>query len=319
MKKTILINTIGITIGIIAAVGISYVSAAGVFNAPTSTAPNGNIEVPIHAGFDQIKDGGLSVGAFSAYGNAYFDQNTIFTGNVYGGAPGDPTSTVRFGGVSNKVGMTATGNVGSTGTIASASLSSGGGLVSVCADTTGKFTLCPQNTALINPSGSGYIVGNTNNGIVINNPTITVVTGSNNPAIAAVSSSSVYRAGNPLGSPSSLTGYQIGPNVVAGNVYTLSGSVVMGNANFVDVTTSVTAVKGDTPSTIASKLAAAINTTIAAKTPGNDVVTAGKYPVLAPPVYYIVAVGDTIGSYLLGQNHGAAGRGGTAFTFSVSK
>ena len=54
-------------------------TATGVFawTAPTQAPPNGNVAPPINTGTtDQVKNGGLSVNSFAAFGNAYAQGNT---------------------------------------------------------------------------------------------------------------------------------------------------------------------------------------------------------------------------------------------------
>lgn len=61
------------------ALGLNYVYA---WTAPTVAPPNGNVSAPINVGTtDQVKNGGLSVNAFSAFGNAYV-QGSLGVGDV---------------------------------------------------------------------------------------------------------------------------------------------------------------------------------------------------------------------------------------------
>jgi hypothetical protein len=64
--------------GIIGAsiVVVCTASALSAWTGPTATPPDGNVSAPVNVGTsDQVKDGGLSVDAFAAFGNAYFAGN----------------------------------------------------------------------------------------------------------------------------------------------------------------------------------------------------------------------------------------------------
>ncbi len=62
-----------VTLATVLSFGLSYVYA---WTAPNATPPNGNTSAPVNVGTtDQIKNSGLSVNAFTAFGNAYFGGN----------------------------------------------------------------------------------------------------------------------------------------------------------------------------------------------------------------------------------------------------
>lgn len=89
MKKDLL-QTLKI---LIAAIILSFsISAAYAWVAPTQTPPNGNVAAPINTGAtNQVKTGGLGVGAFTA-NSAQFNGNVTATGKLTVGGGG-----VQFG------------------------------------------------------------------------------------------------------------------------------------------------------------------------------------------------------------------------------
>ncbi len=99
--KNILSNFKLITLGIIAAIILSYTytQAASWIN-PPANAPQNNTFLPINVGVqDQVKESSLSVNAFIAEQNAQFEDKVFMLNTVFGGSPTDTTSTVYFGGV----------------------------------------------------------------------------------------------------------------------------------------------------------------------------------------------------------------------------
>ncbi len=71
--KNILQTTKIIALALVLSLGLSYVYA---WTAPTQSPPAGNTAAPLNTGTtDQVKDGGLSVNAFSAFANAYIAGN----------------------------------------------------------------------------------------------------------------------------------------------------------------------------------------------------------------------------------------------------
>lgn len=72
MKKYLSKVIIG-TLAVAFALGLNYLYA---WTAPASNPPNGNVATPINAGVNaQVKNGALSVNAFSAFGSAYVQGN----------------------------------------------------------------------------------------------------------------------------------------------------------------------------------------------------------------------------------------------------
>jgi hypothetical protein len=143
-KKQILHNLTFIFFGALFAVGLSYVvQAAGTYTAPSGTAPANNTDLPLNVGsMLQVKGGGLSVNAFSAYQNAEFDGSTYFNGPLFA-----PTSngTIIFGGGDStgehNVGLAISGALNSTGILGSAPLANST-TSTVCADGNGVVILC---------------------------------------------------------------------------------------------------------------------------------------------------------------------------------
>jgi hypothetical protein len=151
MKKTLLTNLKFIAFGLVVAAGIS-VAAAGTWNGPTATAPANNVDVPIHVGPDQRKTtgnctsfncGGLSVGAFSVFQNAEFDDQVYFNGMIRGGAPIPATtdSKVTFGDGGHLVNGVTTGDLNATGALQSQAISNTQS-TPVCAASDGTIYLC---------------------------------------------------------------------------------------------------------------------------------------------------------------------------------
>ena len=94
MKKTLKATTLLL---IAAALSISASYAFAAFSDPTDTAPNRNRDSVITDGETQLKNGSLSVDAFSAAGYSYFGQDVFFQGEIRGDSSA-PTSFIRLGG-----------------------------------------------------------------------------------------------------------------------------------------------------------------------------------------------------------------------------
>ncbi len=160
MNTTRLKKYFPLVIALLFVTGIVY---AGVWNDPTSTAPNNNVDVPVHIGNDQVKQigttnataGGLSVNSFISGGNALFDQQTFFQSPISGATAGGG-NTVTFGGSTNTVNINATGSVSAAKYIKSTPVANPSGQY-LCADTNGVVILCP--TAGTTSGGSGGTTG----------------------------------------------------------------------------------------------------------------------------------------------------------------
>lgn len=129
---------------------------------PIPYTPNFNL-APIHTGPDQVKEGGLGVGPFIASAGAAFRQNTYFTGNVFGGTPGAPASTVFFGGTDDQaklhtVSLVSNGKLAIHEGIVVGGLSSGWTKVEIpiCADAQGKMQKCGSSSDQC-PSGQMHL------------------------------------------------------------------------------------------------------------------------------------------------------------------
>jgi len=139
MKKTTFINNLKyIFLGTVVAIGLSYVVQA----AP-SPVGSGNPDAPLNVGATaQTKTGALTVWAFNAQQNAQFDGSTFFHGALL--AP-SANSTISFGGMYNGVarnaGLSVSGTLSNTGTLAAATLVNGTNNT-VCADANGTVVLC---------------------------------------------------------------------------------------------------------------------------------------------------------------------------------
>jgi hypothetical protein len=150
MKHTLLTNTTYIFFGLIVALGIGLVHAAPFTDAGT-TPPSGNVAVPVNTRADlQVKDGGLSVGAFAVEQDAYFDQQTFFKGVVSGGVPGSTSSTVALGSSASPVTVNVSGDVSAHGSIKSDSLKNIAS-PSLCATANGTIVSCQSVGSSTNP------------------------------------------------------------------------------------------------------------------------------------------------------------------------
>jgi hypothetical protein len=120
-------------------IGISYV------HAQTAIPPGGNLPAVItRLPVAQVKNGGLSVNAFSATGYSYFAQDASFKGIVRGDAPG-ASSTIQFGGtiggVSWPVEAFVTGSLEATGALHADPLANTTNK-KLCAGIDGKIVVC---------------------------------------------------------------------------------------------------------------------------------------------------------------------------------
>ncbi len=147
MKKTTLLDNLKfIAFGLVVAAGLSLVHAD--FPAPTTTPPGANIDVPLHTGPSQVKDGGLSVGSFIANDNAQFKQQTFLNGTVFGGSPANAqtSSTVAIGDV-NRASISVNGDLSAIGGIKNDSVANANSSA-LCADTGGTIILCGSKNVI---------------------------------------------------------------------------------------------------------------------------------------------------------------------------
>lgn len=78
-------------------VGLLASSALSAWTGPTAPAPGGNVTAPINAGStDQVKNGGLSVNAFTVFGSAYI-QNSLGIGTTRPAVALDVNGTIKIG------------------------------------------------------------------------------------------------------------------------------------------------------------------------------------------------------------------------------
>lgn len=180
MKTSLLTNLKYIMLGLVLAAGLSLVHAD--FPAPTTTPPGGNIDVPLHTGPDQVKDGGLSVNTFQALQNAQFKQQTFLNGTVFGGGPTDThTLPVVIGDAGAPANIAVDGNLSAVSFIKSGSVANVTSS-NLCATAQGVIVTCTQS-------------------ITANPPTLT--------QIGPTQYTSV-----------SIAEFQVGPSVQPGNVFT---------------------------------------------------------------------------------------------------
>lgn len=141
IKQTLGTNIRVITIGVLLALGASYVHAA--WSEPTGTAVPGDtyVHIPVNTGnVDQIRNGDLHVGTFMTTSNAQFDQNLFLAGTVHGGTPAEVNSTVSFGGT-DTVNIVGTGGINATSYLRSDLLANNASK-EVCATPEGVLVLC---------------------------------------------------------------------------------------------------------------------------------------------------------------------------------
>ena len=139
MKTTLLNNLKYLLIGsiLVGTIGLAYAA----FPMPSAAAPGNNIDVPVHTGPAQVKNGGLSVNTFLANDNAQFKQQTFLNGTVFGGTPGLSTSTVAIGDGTAPANITVNGNVSAAQYIQSTSVANGDSS-NLCATTNGTIVTC---------------------------------------------------------------------------------------------------------------------------------------------------------------------------------
>ncbi len=147
MKNTLQKSLILLPLLLVA--GITF--AAYSFTGPTVAPTSNNTDGPLNdSATDQVKTGGLSVNTFDAASNAYFNQNAIFTGSIFGGTPNNGTAPVNFGNpadTANPVNVSIAGTDTVVGTYQSDTLKTGGGIKPVCADQDGEFYICGTTPA----------------------------------------------------------------------------------------------------------------------------------------------------------------------------
>jgi len=164
MKQKLLHNLKFIILGVLLAAGLTFAYADG-WVAPTAAAPAGNIDVPLHDGPTQVKDGGLSVGVFAVGQDAQFAQSTYLTGMVLGGTPGLVNSEVSIGGVdaegtNHTIPVTVAGDVDATGAISNDIVKNANNS-NLCAGTDGTIGLC---TVTQGGTSAGLTLSGTTNG-----------------------------------------------------------------------------------------------------------------------------------------------------------
>lgn len=145
------------------ALGIILVGIVGLAHAdfpmPAASAPANTIDVPVHTGPTQVKDGGLSVGTFLANQNAQFKQQTFLKGTVFGGTPGLSTSTVAIGDGIAPANIVVNGNVSAAQYIQSTSVANGNSS-NLCATANGTIVTCTvgaTNTPTITVLGNAVV------------------------------------------------------------------------------------------------------------------------------------------------------------------
>lgn len=170
MKKNILQNLKFIMLGIIIAIGASYVYARNQTDAPCATSDvevrpchsSTNSPVVINTGTDtQVKAGSLSVGTLVAGKNAQIDGKVTLLGFLRGVVAGGDIAAVGptevdFGAEGHATGAAITGNfsIGTdSGSATAANLVNNGGgngtLQKICSDTTGKIILCNSSANIV--------------------------------------------------------------------------------------------------------------------------------------------------------------------------
>jgi len=89
-----------VMLALILSLGISFVQAQ--FSGPSQPPAGGNVDAPVNVGTSaQIKNGGLSVNEFAAFGNALFGQQVDINGNLRMGSVGNGTAITRIMPTSN--------------------------------------------------------------------------------------------------------------------------------------------------------------------------------------------------------------------------
>lgn len=110
---------------------------ARAYTNPSGSTPT-NIDEPIDESIsDQVKDGGLSVGALSVTGNALLKQQVIFGAAIYGS--GSP-EVLHFGDGTTAVSVTINKNLKQAKWLQADSLKTTSGTEELCADQNGVIT-----------------------------------------------------------------------------------------------------------------------------------------------------------------------------------
>jgi hypothetical protein len=236
--STLLTNFKYIVLGLVVAMAFGVTHAQ--FVGPTTTPPSGNIDVPIHTGPDQVKNGGLSVNTFLANENAQFKQETFLNGTVFGGSPGGVIFTVPIGDSTAPANIAVNGNLSAVTLIQSTSVQNGNSS-NLCATTNGTIVLCSGTTSTGGSGGTGGSSG----------------------------TPSFVQIGNPTSSNTTYQQFQIGSSVAPGDTFSISAYYH---------TVTVTAVSGDNAETIVQKLILAINNTTDAQWRENPYLGTTSHP-----------------------------------------
>lgn len=131
--STVLKNFAYIALGLVAAATLGF--------AQTATPPGANVDAPLHTGPDQVKNGSLSVNTFLANQNAAFKQQTFLNGVVFGGKPGDATSTVNIGDTAAPANISVNGNLSAVSFLQSSSVANASSY-HLCATANGTIVTC---------------------------------------------------------------------------------------------------------------------------------------------------------------------------------
>ncbi|GEM_PF-2246721 len=138
---TITTNLKYLFFGLIVFFALGFAHAVS-FTGPSAAAPGSNVDAPLHTGPSQVKDGSLSVGTFSAYQDATFSQQVLLNGTVFGGQPGDASSTLNIGLPGYATNISANGSMSVAGAITTDSVKS----IALCADASGTIVACTVKT-----------------------------------------------------------------------------------------------------------------------------------------------------------------------------
>lgn len=146
-----------IVLGVVVALGASYIHAQ-TWNPAPSSPPSNNTIFPVNVSAnDQVKLGGLSVNAFMANQNAQFDKVIYLQGPMHGGTAASSDSTIAFGGtdpvnnaINRVVNMYVTGGLKAANTIQSDTLA-GLNASELCANSSGVLIRCTSPSANLNP------------------------------------------------------------------------------------------------------------------------------------------------------------------------
>lgn len=154
--KTLMHSIKFIVLGVVVALGASYIHAQ-TWNPAPSSPPSNNTIFPVNVSAnDQVKLGGLSVNAFMANQNAQFDKVIYLQGPMHGGTVASVDSTIAFGGtdpvnnaINRVVNMYVTGGLKAANTIQSDTLR-GLSVGELCANSSGVLIRCTS------PSTNSY-------------------------------------------------------------------------------------------------------------------------------------------------------------------